>query len=250
MVKEPAMKLMIKMAVVILGCFLVFCAMKQTPEEQQAQAQNQAAEMQAKRQAELQARPGRRSGLVGGALLIPAPATAPPPQPTPRPQPLIESGSAMDYPAQCPAAGARTSLAVYPVKPAGADTSLASAMTALLSSKLSPSPRLRVIEEAMLKVVMERQGLNVSDACDSTVCQVEIGKLVQAQKLVTGDLAKFGSKYILSLKVVDILTGAMEFATEDSCSCSEDQLDKLVTVAAAKVRNHFCDAVPLPNYSR
>jgi len=248
------MKLMIKMAVVILGCFLVFCAMKQTPEEQQAQAQNQAAEMQAKRQAELQAQPGPpqhgQHGLVGGAFLAPAPATAPQPQPTPRPQPLIESGSGMDYPAQCPAAGARTSLAVYPVKPAGADTSLASAMTALLSSKLTPSPRLRVIEEAMLKVVMERQGLNVSDACDSTVCQVEIGKLVQAQKLVTGDLAKFGSKYILSLKVVDILTGAMEFATEDSCSCSEDQLDKLVTVAAAKVRNHFCDAIPLPNYSR
>ena len=233
----------LKLVTVILGCFLLFCAAKQTPEEQQAQAENQAAEV-AKRQADLQARQGRPSGK-GGAFLAPAPQPAPPPPATPRPQPLIESGSAMDYPAQCPAAGTRTSLAVYPVKPAGADSSLATAMTALLSSKLSPSPRLRVIEEAMLKVVMERQGLNVSDACDSTVCQVEIGKLVQAQKLVTGDLAKFGSKYILSLKVVDIQSGAMEFATEDSCSCSEDQLDKLVTVAAAKVRNHFCDAVKM-----
>jgi hypothetical protein len=239
----------LKLIAVILGCFLVFCAVKQTPEQQQAQAQAQAAETLAKLQAEHQAPPAgppRRSG----AFLAPAPARAPQPQPTPSAQPLIESGSGMDYPAQCPAAGTRTSLAVYPIKPAGADSSLATAMTALLSSKLTPSPRLRVIEEAMLKTVIERQATNVSDLCDDTQCQVAIGKLVQAQKLVTGDLARFGSKYILSLKLVDIQTGAMEFATEDSCACGEDQLDKLVAVAAVKVRNHFCDPVPLPGFSR
>jgi len=93
---------------------------------------------------------------------------------------------------------------------------------------------------------MERQAMNVSDACDDTSCQVEIGKLVQAQKLITGDLTKFGSKYILSLKLVDIQTGTSEFGTEDQCACPEDQLDNLVAVAAAKVRNHFCDQVPVP----
>jgi len=59
-------------------------------------------------------------------------------------------------------------------------------------------------------------------------------------------LVKLGPKYILSLKLVDVETGTTEFSTEDKCTCSEDQLDQLVAVAAAKLRNYFQDAVPIP----
>jgi hypothetical protein len=142
---------------------------------------------------------------------------------------------------------AKTSLAIYQIRAKGtADPSLGSAMTALLSSRLTPSPRLRVIEDAMLKTVMERQAMNISDACDDTSCQVEIGKLVQAQKLIAGDLVKLGSKYILSLKLIDVQSGANEFSTEDQCACSEDQLDQLVELAGVRVRNHFGENLPLP----
>ena len=127
-------------------------------------------------------------------------ASQPPVQPSPpvyqapQPQPAAPPPEPSPYPTQCPPEAQRISVAVYPIKPAGADPSLAAAMTALLTSKLTPSPKLRVIEEAMLKTVMERQALNVSDACDDTSCQVEIGKLVKAQKMVTGDLTKFGQQ--------------------------------------------------------
>ena len=140
---------------------------------------------------------------------------------------------------------AKTSLAVYPIKPAGVPADLTTAMTALLTARLTPSPRLKVIEEAMLKTVMERQGLNASDACDDTSCQVDIGKLVKAQKMVTGTLSKIGSKYFLSTNLVDIQTGAAEFSTEDKCSCSEDQLEDLIAVAVVKIRNHFGENLPL-----
>ena len=173
----------------------------------------------------------------------PQPQTQPgqPVNPSPQPQP-----AAAPSPEQCPPAGQKVSVAIYPIKPAGADTALAAAMSQLLGAKLTPSPKLRVIEEAMLKTVMERQALNASDACDDTSCQVEIGKLVKAQKMITGGISKLGSKYILSLNLVDIQTGATEFSTEDQCACSDDQLDSLIAVAAAKVRNHFCEALPLP----
>ncbi len=140
----------------------------------------------------------------------------------------------------------QTSVALYPIKGAGADASLATAATAILASSLTHSPKLQVIEEAMLKTVMERQGLNASDACDDTSCQVEVGKLVKAQKLIAGDLVKFGSKYMLSLKLIDVQTGRTEFSTEDKCACSEDQIDELVEVAAARVRNHFGEQLPIP----
>ena len=181
-----------------------------------------------------------------------APAPPPPPAaPAVQPQSVTPAASAIEsdaqaYPTQCPAEGQRISVAIYPIKPAGADASLAQAMTALLSSQLTPSPKLKVIEEAMLKAVMERQAMNISDACDDTSCQVEVGKLVQAQKMIAGDLVKFGNKFVLSLKLIDIQTGTTEFSTEDKCSCTEDQLDQLVGVSAAKVRNHFCDQVSIP----
>jgi TolB-like protein len=141
---------------------------------------------------------------------------------------------------------AKISLAVYSIKSAGADEALAPAITATLVANLTPSPKLQVIEEAMLKVVMERQGLNASDACDDTSCQVEIGKLLKAQKMVTGNLAKMGHKYSLFLNLVDIQTGVTEFNTQDSCACAEDQLDELVAAAAAKIRNHFGESLPIP----
>ena len=172
------------------------------------------------------------------------PVPAGPPT-TPANPPLIQAGSSA---AQTPAAAAegKTSLAIYPIKPAGADASLAAAMTALLASQLTNSAKLRVIDEGMLKEVMDRQNLNASSACDDDSCQVGIGKLVSAQKLVIGNLSKFGSKYILALKVVDILTGASEFDTEVKSTCTEDQLDQLVAVAAAKIRNNFGEGIPVP----
>jgi len=163
---------------------------------------------------------------------------------------LLASGLALCLLAQAqPSAtpAVKTSVAVYQIKPAGVEPSLAAAMTSLLVTRLTPSPQLRVIEEAMLKTVMERQGMNASDSCDDTSCQVEIGKLVKAQKLVIGDLTKFGSKYILALKLVDIQTGVTDFTTEDSCTCTEDQLPDLVTAVAARLRNHFGESVPVPS---
>jgi len=148
---------------------------------------------------------------------------------------------------QAPAPG-KTSVAIYPIRPSGAaDKAVASALTSLLSAELTPSPRVSVIEEAMLKEVMERQALNISDACDDTACQVAIGKLVQARKMISGDLVKLGTRYILSLKLVDVQSGALDFSTKDECACSEEQVDKLVVVAGAKIHNHFGENIPIPS---
>jgi len=134
----------------------------------------------------------------------------------------------------------KTSIAVYPIKAVREeDKATAAVLTSLMINELAKSSKLIVLEEAMLKKVMETQGLNNSDACDDTSCQVEVGKLVKAQKMITGDLVKLGSRYILSLKLIDIQSGTMEFSTRDECSCTEDQVDQLVASAALKIREHF-----------
>jgi ankyrin repeat protein len=137
-------------------------------------------------------------------------------------------------------APARTSIAVYAIRAKGkADVSLGPAMTSLLITNLSESPRLKVIEEEMLKVVMERQAMNTSDLCDSTQCQVEIGKLVQAQKMVVGELLKLGESYILTLRITDIQAGTVDTSIKRECRCTEEQLPELATQAAAAIRQYY-----------
>ena len=141
----------------------------------------------------------------------------------------------------------KTSVAVYPIKAVGSvDKSLTATLSSLLGYELGQSSQLIVLDESMLKAVMERQAMNISDLCDDTVCQVEIGKLVKAQKMAVGELSKLGERYILTVKLIDIQSGAMETTTKDECYCSEGQLDKLVAVAGAKIRNHLGDPVPIP----
>jgi len=143
---------------------------------------------------------------------------------------------------------AKTSIAVYPLKAVeGVDKSIAATLTSLMGYQLTQSSRLIVIKEDMLQEVMKRQAVNISDLCDSTMCQVEIGKLVQAQKMVTGELSKLGKLYILTTNVIDIQTGANEFSSLDQCACSEDQLIDLAGAASAKVRNHYGEAIPVPS---
>ena len=141
----------------------------------------------------------------------------------------------------------KTSVAIYPLKAAGAaDMNLASALTSLLSSELTPCPALKLIEDSMLKEVMARQVQSESDAFDDTSSQVEIGKLVKAQKMITGDLVKLGSRYILTLKLTDIQTGTLDLSTKDECACPDETVDQLVAVAGKKVRNHFGEGVAIP----
>src|SRR4030042_395088 len=134
----------------------------------------------------------------------------------------------------------KTSVAVYPIKAVGGvDKSLAQTLASLMTNELGKSSKLIVIDESMLEEVMKRQAMNISDLCDSTVCQVKVGELVQAQKMVVAELSKLGSRYILTFKVIDIRTSAMEFSGREDCTCAEDQLDQLVAMAAIKLRQHF-----------
>ena len=149
-----------------------------------------------------------------------------------------------------PASGAenQTSIAVYPIKAVREeDKATALVLTSLMINELAKSSKLIVLEEAMLKKVMETQGLNTSDACDDTTCQVEVGKLVKTQNILICDLSKLGSRWLLTIKVTSIQTRAVVFSDRQECPCTEDTLDQLVAAAALKIREHFGETgLPAP----
>ena len=140
----------------------------------------------------------------------------------------------------------KITLAVYPIKMAGADKALEVPLTQILIREISQSAMLTVLEEDMISEVLKKQGFANSDLCDNTQCQISIGKLTPAQKLVTPVLSKLGDKFILDLKVTDIQTGAVDFVASRQKVCKEDELDQLASEAALELRVKFGEKVELP----
>jgi len=65
--------------------------------------------------------------------------------------------------------------------------------------------------------------------------------------MVAGELSKLGSRYFITINLIDIQTGNLEMSSRDQCTCADDQLDQLAMLAGNRIRNHFGEALPVPS---
>jgi hypothetical protein len=137
-----------------------------------------------------------------------------------------------------------TSVAIYPLKTTGVEAPLGSSLTSILAAELSKSPRLKIIQASLVQTVMERQAINLSDMYDSSKNQVELGRMVAAQKILLGEVLLLGGKYQLNLNLIDVEKGTTDLAQSEICPCSEEQLSQLATEMATKIRQHFGENPP------
>ena len=138
-------------------------------------------------------------------------------------------------------------VAIYPVKVMGADKSLSPILSSFLVSDLGQSPRLKVVEEEMIGEVLKKLNYANSDFCDNTQCQLSVGKLTPAQKILITNLSKLGEKFVINGRVVDIEKGTVDFPFKEERVCKEEDLDKLVELAAWDIREKFGEKVERPN---
>ena len=141
----------------------------------------------------------------------------------------------------------KIAVAVYPIKITGADKSLEPVLTSLYITKLSQSTKLKVIEEAMMDEVLKRLNFANSDMCDNSQCQLQVGKLTPASKMIVPTVSKLGDKYILNARVIDIQRAEIDFSTETKKVCKEDELDELVDDASYDLREKFGEQVVRPH---
>ena len=143
----------------------------------------------------------------------------------------------------------KITVAVYPIKITGADKSLEPVLTSLYITKLSESGKLKVIEEAMMGEVLKRLNFANSDMCDNSQCQVQVGKMTPASKMIVPTVSKLGDKYILNARVIDIQRADIDFSSETKRVCKEDELDLLVEDASFDLREKFGEKVVRPHPS-
>ena len=86
-----------------------------------------------------------------------------------------------------------------------------------------------------------------SDKCDQTQCKVPIGSAVPAQKLLASKIARLGETYVISIRLIDIKKGIVEFSAKERITGKKDDLEQLTQLVAIDVREHFGEKVQRPH---
>ncbi|MCK4644610.1 hypothetical protein KAU32_13365 [bacterium] len=85
------------------------------------------------------------------------------------------------------------------------------------------------IEDIMEEVKFQQTG------CASAECAVEIGKILAVEKMVVGTVSKLGKKYFLTIRMVDVESSKISFATSIDASVSIEKLPTYVTKLVDKM---------------
>ena len=137
-----------------------------------------------------------------------------------------------------------------PVSPAQQDTILVGVLD-LDESNLDPgearviSDRLRyfingqpifqLIERAKMINIMEEVGFQLSGACDTDECVVQVGKVLGARKMIAGSIGRVGTIYTLQVRIVDIESSKVEHQAYTNVSGIEEVLETATATVAKEL---------------
>jgi hypothetical protein len=76
----------------------------------------------------------------------------------------------------------------------------------LVFSALVSARKYRVLDRGQRDNILKEVEFSLS-ACADEKCQLEVGRLLAADKIVVGSLGKVGQRYILNAKMLDVRTG-------------------------------------------
>lgn len=83
------------------------------------------------------------------------------------------------------------------------------AMTSLVHLELEKINKFEVLDKYDVSDILKTNKIEV-DACLGKNCQVKVGQLLNADKMISGSIEKFGQKIIVVLRLIDVRTGNIE----------------------------------------
>ncbi len=143
------------------------------------------------------------------------PAAPPPPDDTGAEKPAAPAatGTADTPPAPAaPAApeGPKKRLLVLNLVDKGAGPEVTQALTDAVSKQAAESYIGEVVTPKDVETEVQRGELQMMAGCDSDNCAFSLGTLVDAERVLAGNVAKVGADYLITLLVVDVGSGKRE----------------------------------------
>lgn len=127
-------------------------------------------------------------------------------------------------------------VAMTHLKSHGMDSNTVLAISDAILSQLSNSNTIALIERTQMDEIIQEQGFQNSGACAESECAVELGKILSVEKMLIGSVGKIENLYSLSVRIVDVETGAVDKSVNQNYTGNiEGVLNDLVPSACSEL---------------
>ncbi len=166
-------------------------------------------------------------------VVAPATAEAPPTPAPPAPAPIV--ATAPDVAAVAPAAPSEKQVAVLDLKASAGLEPLADALASMAVAELAALDGYRAVSRNELKSVLVHKADAAMLGCETVACIGGVGKLVDAQLVLTGSVDQVGAAHVLTLSLVDPAVPAVLERAEAAWRGSPDGMLPLVRPMIARL---------------
>lgn len=128
----------------------------------------------------------------------------------------------------------KIALAVLDLEGKNVDQSKAEAVTDLLRTELFNTGSFKVIERQKVRQIIEEQRFQSSGMTD-TDRAVEIGRLLNVQKIMIGTVTQLGSTCIINTRIVDVQSAAVVLAEAVERRGGEEELPSAIAELATTI---------------
>ncbi len=133
-------------------------------------------------------------------------------------------------------AAASLNVAVVDLEGQGISAGEAAIASDWLRSALVSLGSLRVIERTSMQKVLAEQALQQT-GCTQQDCAVKLGRVLNVRRIIVGNLGKFGGKYAMTVRVVDVENGQIVYSDQASGAGEDDLMINVRTLADRIARN-------------
>jgi TolB-like protein len=86
----------------------------------------------------------------------------------------------------------------------------AASLSDIFSAQLTQTGQYIIVDRNRIKAILTEQGFQQSEACSSVECVVEVGKILNVQKIFAGVIGKIGRLYTVNVQLINITTAQIE----------------------------------------
>jgi hypothetical protein len=119
----------------------------------------------------------------------------------------------------------------------------AKSLTDRFRGELVNTNELIVLEREKIDAILNEQGFQQS-GCTSTECAVEVGKILNLEKIVVGNIGKVGDTYIVDVSYIDIESSRIENSFKKD---HEGRVDGLIPIFREIALEMVYEIDPLPS---
>lgn len=125
----------------------------------------------------------------------------------------------------------KLNIAVSDLEPRGIHPDEAAIISDRLREELLRTGQFRVMERGLMQTILQEQAFQQAGSCNSSECQVQIGRMLGVDRIVVGTAGKLGNMFTISVRMLNVETGEIQ------TSFSEDHHGAIEGVLATPVRN-------------